>query len=125
MRIYRVVHKAPLRVVKISKKRQQLKLRRALLLLKAALRQEKKETKEMLEIYRRYTQGNASKDELSIANAQFFDLLKGLGLGVFAILPFAPITIPIIVKLGQWMGIDVLPSSFVVKKDKRDNNSNI
>jgi hypothetical protein len=125
MRIYRVVHKAPLRVVKISKKRQQLKLRRALLLLKAALRQEKKETKEMLEIYRRYTQGNASKDELSIANAQFFDLLKGLGLGVFAVLPFAPITIPIIVKLGQWMGIDVLPSSFVVKKDKRDNNSNI
>lgn len=125
MRIYRVVHKAPLRVVKISKKRQQLKLRRALLLLKAALRQEKKETKEMLEIYRRYTQGNASKDELSIANAQFFDLLKGLGLGVFAVLPFAPITIPIIVKLGQWMGIDVLPSSFVVKKDKRNNNSNI
>lgn len=125
MRIYRVVHKAPLRVVKISKKRQQLKLRRALLLLKAALRQEKKETKEMLEIYRRYTQGNASKDELSIANAQFFDLLKGLGLGVFAVLPFAPITIPIIVKLGQWMGIDVLPSSFVVKKDKRVNNSNI
>jgi hypothetical protein len=123
MRIYRVAHKAPLRVVKISKKRQQLKLRRALLLLKSALRQEKKETKEMLEIYRRYTQGNASKEELTIANAQFFDLLKGLGLGVFAVLPFAPITIPIIVKLGQWMGIDVLPSSFVVKKDKRDNNS--
>lgn len=122
MRIYRVVHKAPLRVVKISKKRQQLKLRRALLLLKSALRQEKQETKEMLEIYRRYTQGNASKKELKVANAQFLDLLKGLGLGVFAVLPFAPITIPVIVKLGQWMGIDVLPSAFAAKKDKPDED---
>ncbi len=99
MRLYRVVHKAPLRVVKISKKRQQLKLRRALILLKLALRQEKQETKQMLEIYKRYSVGQADKQELKIAHAQFFDLLKGLGLGVFAILPFAPITIPIIVKL--------------------------
>jgi hypothetical protein len=94
-----------------------------LLLLKAALRQEKRETKEMLEIYRRYTQGTASKEELSVANAQFFDLLKGLGLGVFAVLPFAPITIPVIVKLGQWMGIDVLPSAFAVKKTKQEESS--
>jgi hypothetical protein len=80
--------------------------------LKAALSQEKQETKEMLEIYKRYTLGNAGKEELKIANEQFLDLLKGLGLGVFAVLPFAPITIPLIVKLGQWVGVDVLPSSF-------------
>ncbi|MGS0729206.1 hypothetical protein ACVBKF_23605, partial [Shewanella sp. 0m-11] len=43
---------------------------------------------------------------------QFGDLLKGLGLGVFAVLPFAPITIPIVVKLGKIVGVDVLPSSF-------------
>ncbi|CCQ10148.1 putative membrane protein [Pseudoalteromonas luteoviolacea B = ATCC 29581] len=118
MRVYRVIHKAPLRVARISKKRQQLKLRRALLTLKEALRQEKKETKEMLEIYKRYTQGNASKEQLAVANAQFVDLLKGLGLGIFAVLPFAPITIPIVVKLGQWVGVDVLPSSFAVSKPR-------
>ncbi|MFC3034769.1 hypothetical protein ACFOEE_19875 [Pseudoalteromonas fenneropenaei] len=118
MRIYRMIHKAPIRVVRISKRRQQLKLRRSLIALKFALRQERDETKVMLDIYRRYTVGQAKPRELKIANAQFFDLLKGLGLGVFAVLPFAPITIPIIVKLGQWLGVDVLPSSFNFNKPK-------
>ena len=55
----------------------------------------------MLTIYRRYTQGQTSKEELKRANEQFVDILKGLGLGVFAVLPFAPITIPLVVKLGR------------------------
>ncbi|NOU50091.1 hypothetical protein HG263_06000 [Pseudoalteromonas sp. JBTF-M23] len=112
MRLIRVVHKAPIRVAKISKRRQQIRLRRAMIELKLALSQEKQETKEMLDIYKRYSSGRAHKSELKVANKQFFDLLKGLGLGVFALLPFAPITIPLIVKLGQWVGVDVLPSSF-------------
>ncbi|CAM4210418.1 hypothetical protein PSBY109024_16015 [Pseudoalteromonas byunsanensis] len=112
MRLIKVVHRAPIRVVKISKRRQQMRLRRAMLELKLALSQEKQETKEMLDIYKRYSTGKAQKEELKVANKQFFDLLKGLGLGVFALLPFAPITIPLIVKLGQWVGVDVLPSSF-------------
>ncbi len=112
MRLIKVVHKAPLRVAKISKRRQQIRLRRSMLALKIALAQEKQETKEMLDIYKRYSFGEAHKSELKVANEQLMDILKGLGLGVFAVLPFAPITIPLIVKLGQWVGVDVLPSSF-------------
>jgi|TARA_Y100000034_G_C6863121_1_gene393086 hypothetical protein len=85
-----------------------------MLALKVALAQEKQETKEMLDIYKRYSFGEAHKSELKIANEQLVDILKGLGLGVFALLPFAPITIPLIVKLGQWVGVDVLPSSFSI-----------
>jgi hypothetical protein len=70
----------------------------------------------MLDSYKRYPHGGVSKQELSAANQQFVDILKGLGLGVFALLPFAPITIPLIVKLGQWLGVDVLPSSFSLNK---------
>jgi len=112
MRLIKVVHKAPIRVARISKKRQQVRLRRSMLALKIALAQEKQETKEMLDIYKRYSFGEAHKSELKVANEQLVDILKGLGLGVFALLPFAPITIPLIVKLGQWVGVDVLPSSF-------------
>ena len=112
MRLIKVVHKAPIRVAKISKKRQQIRLRRSMLALKVALAQEKQETKEMLDIYKRYSFGEAHKSELKVANEQLVDILKGLGLGVFAVLPFAPITIPLIVKVGQWVGVDVLPSSF-------------
>ena len=116
MRLYKVIHRAPWRVAKISKKRQQLRFRRAMVALKIALAQEKQETKEMLIIYRRYTQGQTNKAELKRANEQFVDILKGLGLGVFALLPFAPLTIPLVVKLGQLVGVDVLPSSFSMNK---------
>lgn len=83
-----------------------------MLILKDALSQEKQETKDMLVTYKRYTKKQASREELAEANKQFGDLLKGLGLGVFAVLPFAPITIPLVVKLGKIVGVDVLPSSF-------------
>ncbi|MBE0380392.1 hypothetical protein [Pseudoalteromonas prydzensis] len=116
MRLYKVIHRAPIRVAKITTKRQQLRFKRAMVALKIALAQEKQETKEMLIIYRRYTQGEVSKEDLQKANAQFVDILKGLGLGVFAVLPFAPVTIPLVVKLGQWVGVDVLPSSFNISK---------
>ncbi|HEA16508.1 MAG: hypothetical protein ACTH4U_05190 [Pseudoalteromonas prydzensis] len=120
MRLYKVIHRAPIRVAKISTKRQQLRFKRAMVALKIALAQEKQETKEMLTIYRRYSQGEVSKEDLQKANAQFIDILKGLGLGVFAVLPFAPLTIPLVVKLGQWVGVDVLPSSFNINKPLKE-----
>jgi len=120
MRLYKVIHRAPIRVAKITTKRQQLRFKRAMVALKIALAQEKQETKEMLTIYRRYTQGEVSKEDLHKANAQFVDILKGLGLGVFAVLPFAPVTIPLVVKLGQWVGVDVLPSSFNISKPLKE-----
>ena len=125
MRLYKVIHRAPWRVAKISKKRQQLRFRRAMVALKIALAQEKQETKEMLIIYRRYTQGQTNKAELKRANEQFVDILKGLGLGVFALLPFAPLTIPLVVKLGQLVGVDVLPSSFSMNKPIKEIDQEI
>lgn len=125
MRLYKVIHRAPWRVVKISKKRQQQRFRRAMVALKIALAQEKQETKEMLSIYRRYTQGQTNQAELKRANEQFVDILKGLGLGVFAVLPFAPITIPLVVKLGSLVGVDVLPSSFNMNKSIKELDAEI
>lgn len=125
MRLYKVIHRAPWRVAKISKKRQQLRFRRAMVALKIALAQERQETKEMLIIYRRYTQGQTNKAELKRANEQFVDILKGLGLGVFALLPFAPLTIPLVVKLGQLVGVDVLPSSFSMNKPIKEIDQEI
>lgn len=113
MKIWLAVFTSPIRVVRIKKNKTKIKLKRQMLCIKIALLQETVETKEMMKSYRRYSQGNASKEEMRIANAQFFDVLKGLGIGVFAVLPFAPITIPIAIKLGKMVGVEILPSSFV------------
>ena len=108
--------------------RYQLRLQGALIVIKNALEQESKETKEMLEIYLRFTQGRASKEEMAEANHQFRDVLRAIGLGAFAILPFAPLSIPFIVKLGKYFGIEILPSSFrkkaIGKKDIKNTDIN-
>ncbi len=124
MRIWIHIFKAPRRVISLSRKRQTIKLKRQLLRVKIALAQEKDETKEMLSIYRRYTIRQASPEEMKAANQQFLDVLKGLGIGVFAVLPFAPITIPIVIKVGKWVGVDILPSSFNEKQPKKVATSN-
>ncbi|MCK8044203.1 hypothetical protein MSG37_04860 [Shewanella sp. 1CM18E] len=121
MKIYIHLHKAPIRVIRIGRRRFWLRLKRDMLVLKDALAQEKQETKDMLVTYKRYTCRQASKEELTEANKQFADLLKGLGLGMFAVLPFAPITIPLVVKLGQMVGVDVLPSSFNNMSERKAN----
>lgn len=53
------------------------------------------------------------------ANKQFVDVIRGLGLGVLVVLPFSPITLPFIVKLGERIGVNVLPSAF--KLDFKDD----
>jgi len=116
--------KAPRRVASISKRRQMYQLKRQLLQVKFALAQEKQETKEMLAIYKRYTLRKATPEEMKVANQQFLDVLKGVGIGIFAILPFAPITIPIVIKLGKWVGVDILPSSFNDNGNHSKNNPN-
>jgi len=118
MKVWLLIHKAPIRVIRIKRRRFTVRLKQQMLRLKAALSQEKAETKAMLGIYRKYTQGQASKEEIKIANQQFGDVVKGLGIGVFAVLPFAPITIPLMVKLGRMVGVEILPSSF-----NQDSNS--
>lgn len=118
MKTLQYIHKAPLRVYRIHKLSTRLRMRRVMLNLKIAFAQEKQETKDMLVTYKNYTQGQSSKEEMKIANQQLGDVFKGIGLGVFALLPFAPITIPLIIKVGQLVGVDVMPSAFTSKKDK-------
>jgi len=79
--------------------------------IKLALAEETDQTKAMLATYRRYTQGLATAAELKEANEQFTELMKSIGLGFMVILPFSPITIPVVVKLGKKYGVDVLPSA--------------
>lgn len=98
--------------VLVNRRELMARVKQSLIALKQALAQEKAETKVMLSTYQRYRKGLASEEEMREANEQFKDLLRGLGLSVFAIMPFSPITIPAIVKLGQKVGIEVLPSSF-------------
>ena len=116
MRIWQHFHKVPLRVLRISKRRNIIRIKRSMIKVKIALAQEKVETRAMLSIYKRYTKRDASPEEMRIANQQFVDILKGLGIGIFAILPFAPITIPLMIKIGRWVGVEILPSAFVDDK---------
>ncbi|WP_371375113.1 hypothetical protein [Thalassotalea aquiviva] len=99
-------------------------LKRQMIALKFALNQEKQETKDMLKIYHKYTQRQASDSEIKAANQQFFDLLKGVGLGVFAILPFAPITIPILIKVASSVGVELLPSAFISSNTRSNKKNN-
>jgi hypothetical protein len=94
-------------------------LKRGLLTVKQGLAQESRETKTMLITYQRFTKGQASKLEMEEANKQFIDVIRGLGLGVLAVLPFSPITLPFVVKLGERIGVNVLPSAFMI--DPQEN----
>ncbi len=95
-----------------KKKGLMFRLRKSLIILRDGLEKEGTETKEMFAIYGRYTQGRASKEEMKEANKQFVEVIKGLGVGVLLVLPFAPLTIPFVVKLGERLGVDIIPSSF-------------
>ncbi|NQT70235.1 MAG: hypothetical protein HQ552_11715, partial [Desulfobacteraceae bacterium] len=78
--------------------------------VKGGLAKETKENKEMLNIYYRYTRGEATSEEMDKANEQFRNLLKTLGMGALLLIPLSPITIPTFVKLGKLFDIDILPS---------------
>ena len=109
--LFKIIAKAGQKFFKV-----QTKLLHALILIKNGLAKEGDHTAAMIEIYYRYTQGLASPQEMKLANKQFQELLKALGLGAFVILPFAPLTIPLIVRLGKYFGIDVIPKSFQEEK---------
>lgn len=116
MKIWHHFHKVPFRVLRLSRRRNIIRLKRTMVKVKIALAQEKLETRAMLSTYKRYTKREATAEEMKIANEQFVDILKGLGIGIFAILPFAPITIPIMIKVARLVGVEILPSSFIEEK---------
>lgn len=90
--------------------------------LKAGLAEESDETKQMLQTYLNYTKGEVSKEQMEQANEQFRDLLRAMGLTVFVALPFAPVTIPFLVKLGEMLGVTILPSAFNKEKNKSETH---
>ena len=87
-------------------------IRRVLVLLKITLKQDTESTKEMLKTYYSFTQGNINEEELEKANKQLNILLKELGFGVLTILPFSPITIPLVARLAKKYQIDIVPEWF-------------
>lgn len=104
--------KAPLWPIKIFQRRNKVRMRRSFLKLKFALAQEKLETIHMLNTYKAHSLGKSNKADLKLAHQQLGDILKGVGLGMFLLLPLSPVTIPIIIKLAKRFGIDILPTAF-------------
>ena len=82
-----------------------------LLMLKNALKQESLAVQGMVEVYYRFVAGNASKEEMDLANAEFRNFLKTLGLGALVVIPGSFITIPLIVKMSKTLGVNILPKS--------------
>ena len=56
--------------------------------------------------------GEASDEELDKANKHLNELLKDLSFGLMAVVPFAPITVPMIAKLAKKYDIDLIPQWF-------------
>ena len=95
------------------------KIKNILYKIKSELERETLETKTMLYIYSKATIGKASKEELKYASEQFKDLLKSVGFGTVLILPFAPVTIYLLIKLSKKFEIDLFPDWY-----KNNQNTN-
>ena len=79
-----------------------------------AIKNEKEETKELAQLLKKYVeqQGNLSSEEMKKVKDQFSDILKMAGLSIPIIMPFSFVIIPLIIKLGQKVGVNILPTSF-------------
>ena len=80
--------------------------------LKEKLTEETEPARAMLKTYSDYVKGEATDEELDKANNQLNEILKDLSLGLMAVIPFAPITIPVIAKFAKKHNIDLLPEWF-------------
>ena len=88
------------------------RIEKVLIFLKETFIIETVEAREMLKVYYDYTQGTATEDDIDSANKQLNKLLKDLSFGLLAVIPLAPITIPLIAKFTKKYGIDILPDWF-------------
>ena len=79
-----------------------------------AIKNEKEETKELAQLLKKYVeqQGSLSSEETKKVKDQFSDILKMAGLSIPIIMPFSFVIIPLIIKLGQKVGVNILPTSF-------------
>ena len=79
-----------------------------------AIKNEKEETQELAQLLKKYVdqQGSLTSEEMKKVKEQFSDLLKMAGLSIPIIMPFSFVIIPLIMKLGQKVGVNILPTSF-------------
>ena len=80
--------------------------------LKEKLTEETESSRAMLKTYSDYVKGEATEDDLENANNHLNEILKDLSLGLMAVIPFAPLTIPMIAKFAKKHNIDLLPEWF-------------
>ena len=80
--------------------------------LKEKFTEETESTRTMLKIYSDYVKGEANDEDIEKANKQLNEILKDLSFGLMAVVPFAPITIPMIAKFAKRHNIDLLPEWF-------------
>ena len=80
--------------------------------LKEKFTEETESTRTMLKIYSDYVKGEANDEDIEKANKQLNEILKDLSFGLMAVIPFAPITIPMIAKFAKKHDIDLLPEWF-------------
>ena len=80
--------------------------------LKEKFTEETESTRTMLKIYSDYVKGEASDEDIEKANKQLNEILKDLSFGLMTVIPFAPITIPMIAKFAKKHNIDLLPEWF-------------
>ena len=86
--------------------------KKIIVFLKEKLAEETEPSRNMLKTYSDYVKGQATDEELDKANNQLNELLKDLSLGLMTVIPFAPITIPLVAKFAKKHNIDLLPKWF-------------
>ena len=80
--------------------------------LKDKFTEETESTRTMLKIYSDYVKGEANDEDIEKANKQLNEILKDLSFGLMVVIPFAPITIPVIAKFAKKHNLDLLPEWF-------------
>ena len=95
------------------------RIEKVLIFLQQVLTKETAEARAMLKVYYNYMQGEASDEQIESANEYLNKILKEFSFGLLTIIPFSPITIPLIAKFADKHGIDILPEWFKesLKKD--------
>ena len=88
------------------------RVKKILTFLKENLTDETESSRVMLKTYSEYLKGEVTEEELEKANKQLNEILKDLSLGLMAVIPLAPITIPMIAKFAKKHNIDLLPEWF-------------
>ena len=97
-------------------------IKQKLLELRNIISREVGDTKEMIRIYYKWLRGQATPQDISVANAQVKDLLKGSVLATLFAVPAGSLLIFALVKLAKRFGIELIPS---FKSNSEDNKNEL